>query len=61
MQILDTNAISLGLLHAGKQRSDGKLHEYLWIVSQLKSNKEVISSIVKITGQLIENSPNVSL
>lgn len=60
MQIFDTNSVALGLIHAGKHRSDGKLPEYLWIVSQLKVNKEVISSILKAIGQLLEGNSNIS-
>lgn len=61
--ILDEPEIALGLIQAGKTRTDGQLPEYLWLVSQVRIDRRGVSKLVKVADDILEefNSGNLEL
>ena len=59
--ILDEREISLGLLHAGRNRSDNRLPEYLWVVSQLKVDSRGIFKLLKYGVEVISQTQQQNL
>lgn len=61
--ILDEPEIALGLIQAGKTRTDGQLPEYLWLVSQVRIDPRGVSKLVKVADDILEeaNADNLEL
>lgn len=53
--ILNEPEIALGLLQAGRHRSDSKFPEYMWIVCQIKVDYRAIIKILKYSAQMFIN------
>jgi hypothetical protein len=51
--ILDEADIALGLLHAGRTRTDNQLPEYLWLVSQLRVDQRSVSKLLKYGQEIL--------
>lgn len=45
--ILNEADVAVGLVQAGRHRSDNKFQEYMWIVSQLRVDGRTIIKILK--------------
>lgn len=52
--ILDENAVAVGLVHAGRCRTDNRLSEYLWLISQIEVKREAISKVLKTSAEFIQ-------
>lgn len=54
LHILDQNEVAIGLVHAGRSRSDNKICEYLWLVTQISVKKEALTKVLKTSAEFIQ-------
>lgn len=48
--------IALGLVHAGRHRSDNRFPEYMWIICQIRVDYRAIVKILKYSSQMLSSN-----